>query len=522
MINKALIAFVALALLVAGAYAAYSRLAINADTTTPVPVEPVTTASDRVVAEGKVVPVQSAALSFSSGGIVDKVLIHVGDQVQAGQPLATLDATLQQAALAQAQANLAQAQASYQDLADGATPQELAVAEAQLRQSQAQLRTANGSVTPEDVVAATAQLQQSQALLARLTAGTKATDLRAAEAQLRQSQAQLQTQRDQLSAAKTNAELQMQQASDALTQAQSRYTTAKQNWQYVQDNGRDPIAPSLGIDPKTGAKIPNKLSDAQRQQYYDAFVQAEAAVRSAESAVQAAQVTYDTARQAEVSGIQAGENQVTSAQANLDKLRAGADADQIAAARAQVSSAKANLQKLQGDQHDGTLEAAQAAVDSAQAQLDALRAGVSKSKRAVAQAQVRSAQAALDLAQATLAEQTLKAPFAGIVGAASLRAGEFIGPGVPAIQLANLASWQIETDDVTERRVADIRVGAPATITFDALPGLSLTGKVARIDAFGASYHGDITYTVVVVPDRLDDRLRWNMTATVTIDTSAK
>lgn len=522
MLNKVFVAVAVLALLAAGAYAAYSRSTINASATTPVPVESAATPGDRVVAEAKVVPVERAALSFASGGIVDKLLIHAGDQVQAGQPLVALETTLQQANLAQAQANLAQAQASYQDLVEGATPQDLAVADAQLRQSQAQLRTASGSVTSDDLAAATAQLQQSQELLARLTAGAKVADLRAAEAQLQQAQAQLQTQRDQLSAAKTNAELQMQQATDALTQAQSRDATAKQNWQYVQDTGRDPIAPTLGNDPKTGQKIPNKLSDAQRQQYYDAFVQAEAAVRSAESAVQVAKVTYDTARQAEVSGIQAAENQVTSAQANLDKLRAGPDADQIAAARAQVSNAKANLQKLQGDQHNGTLAAAQAAVDSAQAQLDKLRAGAPKSKLAVAQAQVRSAQAALALAQATLDEQTLKAPFAGIVASVNIRAGEFLAPGAPALQLADLASWQIETDDVTERSVANIRVGAPATITFDALPGLSLTGKVTRIDAFGANNHGDITYTVVVSPDRLDGRLRWNMTATVTIDTSAK
>jgi HlyD family secretion protein len=522
MINKALVAVVILALLAAGAYAAFSRSTTNAGMSTPVPVEPPATPDDQVVAEAKVVPVQSAALSFLSGGIADKILIHAGDQVQAGQPLAALETTIQQAAQAQAQANLAQAQASYQELLDGATPQELAVADAQLRQSQAQLRTISGSVTPDDLAAATAQLQQAQALLARLTAGAKASDLRAAEAQLQQSQAQLQTQRDQLSAAKTNAQFQMQQATDALTQAQSRDATAKQNWQYVQDTGRDPITPSLGVDPKTGQKIPNKLSDAQRQQYYDAFVQAEAAVHSAESAVEVARVTYNTARQVEVSGIQAAEDQVTSAKASLDKLRAGADADQLAAARSQVSSAKANLQKLQGDQRDGTLAAAQAAVDSAQAQLDKLRAGASKSKLAVAQAQVRSAQAALDLAQATLADQTLKAPFAGIVAAVDLHAGEFLGPGVPAIHLANLTSWQIETDDVTERSVVNIRVGAPAMITLDAIPGLALAGKVTHIDAFGVNNHGDITYTVVVVPERPDERLRWNMTATVTIDTSVK
>ena len=46
-------------------------------------------------------------------------------------------------------------------------------------------------------------------------------------------------------------------------------------------------------DPKSGKKIPNKLADAQRQQYYDALVQAEAAMHSAEAAIQQAQVAAD-------------------------------------------------------------------------------------------------------------------------------------------------------------------------------------------------------------------------------------
>jgi HlyD family secretion protein len=519
MMKKTLLAIVLVVALVAGAYAAFgqqpARPAAQSAAATPIAPPP-----DQVVAEAKVVPAQSAALSFPTGGVVAQVLVRAGDHVAAGQPIAALDSAVLQAAAAQAEAALAQAQASYDDLAAGATPQELAIAEAQLRQAQSQLQSISGGVTPADLGAAEAQVRQAQALLARLTAGPHTTDLRAAEAQLRQAQAQLQSQRDQLSVQKTNAERQLQQAADAFTQAQSRDATAKQNWQYVQDTSRDPIQPWLGVDPKTGQKIPNKLSDAQRQQYYDATVQSKAALDSAGSAVQSAQATYDTARQTEVTGIQIAEEQVASAQASLDKLRAGADTDQITAARAQVASAQANLDKLRGDQRGGSVAAAQAAADTAQAQLDKLRAGAPKSKLAVAQAQVASAQAALKLAQANLAGQSLKAPFDGTIATLGLKVGEFVAPGAPVAQLANLSSWQLETDDLTERGVVNIRVGAPAKLTFDAIPGLELAGKVTRVDAFGANSHGDVTYMVVIVPDQADARLRWNMTASATISTA--
>src|SRR6185436_14138651 len=206
-----------------------------------------------VNATGQMEPAQIVNLSFSGAGRVSEVLVKVGDQVAKDAPLARLDARDLRIRVAQAAAGLAQAQASYEKLRAGATPEEIAAAEAQAAQAAGQLRQTQGGVT--------------------------AADLRAAEAQLAQAQAQLESQRDQLSAAKTRAELQMQQAVDALTQAQSRYSTAKQNWQYVQDTGRDPV---VSIDTRTGARVHAKLSDTQRQQYYDAFVQAEAAMHSAE------------------------------------------------------------------------------------------------------------------------------------------------------------------------------------------------------------------------------------------------
>ena len=54
-------------------------------------------------------------------------------------------------------------------------------------------------------------------------------------------------------------------------------------------------------------------------------------------------------------------------------------------------------------------------------------------------------------------------------------------------------------------------------ITVDALPGVEIPGKVTRIRAYGENRQGDIVYMVVVKPDRQDERLRWNMTASVSI-----
>jgi len=57
--------------------------------------------------------------------------------------------------------------------------------------------------------------------------------------------------------------------------------------------------------------------------------------------------------------------------------------------------------------------------------------------------------------------------------------------------------------------------GAKVDLTFDALPDLALGGTVSRIRPIGQDNRGDTVYTVVVVPDRQDSRLLWNMTAVV-------
>ncbi len=514
--KKIIISIILIVLVASGAYFALGRGTTSTTAAQPpLPAAPAVSAGGQVVAEGRVVPVQSVALNFGGGGVVVEVLVQEGDTIAKGAPLARLDTRDLELKVAQAEAALAQAQASYERLVEQATPEELAAAEAQLAQAQAGLRQTQGSVTEQDIAAARAALTQARATLAQLQAGPKSTQVRSSQAALDQAQANLQTQRDGLSAAKTNAELQLQQATLDMTKAQSAYVTALYNWQHVQDTGSDPLNPTtVGAD---GKSKDNTLNDTQRQQYYDAFVQAEATLRGAESAVQQAQVAFDNARQAEITGIQTAEAQVRSAQAALDQLYARTDADRIAAARAQVAQAQANLDKLLGDERAGSVDAAMANVTSAEANLAMLKANPRASDLAVAQAQVQAAEVGVREAGLALEKATLVAPIAGTVAQINLKAGEAPDITSAAIILANFSAWQIETTDLTELSIGRIKVGDPAMLTFDALPGVELAGNITKIAAIGQNKQGDITYTVTVAPDTQDERLRWNMTAGVSI-----
>ncbi len=134
-------------------------------------------------------------------------------------------------------------------------------------------------------------------------------------------------------------------------------------------------------------------------------------------------------------------------------------------------------------------------------------------------AQVDSAKAARDLAADQLNRAKIVAPFAGTIASLDAKVGEHVAAGVPTLRLADYSSWQIETTDLTELNIARVHEGDVVTVTFDALTGLELPGTVERIETIGANKQGDIVYTVIIKLSRMDERLRWNMTAKVTVQT---
>lgn len=469
----------------------------GAATPTATPLPPIA-ANDQIVADARVVPVQSVNVRFQITGTVAELLVKEGDQVAADAPLARLDSRDVDIGIEHAQVVIEQAQANYNRLVEGASTEDIAAAEAQVTQAQAGLRQATANVTAQDIAAAKAQLEQARATLAQLEAGPKATQVTSARANLDAAQANLQAQRDGLSQAKTNAQLQIDQASNQLRDRQADYSRIYWSNRELEDQLS-----------KIDQDLPQSNKDLEEQALH--------AVENAESAVNTAKLAYNQATLAEKSGLAAAEARVRDAQALLDQLLAGADKDQLAAARAQVSQAQANLTRLQGDQRSASLDAASAGITSARANLDRVKAGPRAAELAQAKTQIKAAEVGLKDAQLLLDKTTLRAPFAGTIAELNLKVGEVLDVTKPAAVLADFTQWQIETEDLTELSVVRINVGDEAKITFDALPSIELTGNVSQIKPIGRNSQGDIVYTVVIRPTSWDERLRWNMTASVTI-----
>jgi HlyD family secretion protein len=241
---------------------------------------------------------------------------------------------------------------------------------------------------------------------------------------------------------------------------------------------------------------------------------------NARAARDQAQAAYDRIKGAPDAGARPESLQLQQATNNFDAADAAyqdaqghpTDAE-LAAASAQVQAAQAALDRLTPDAAE--VQAKLATLENAKAALAKLqpRSG----DRAVLDAGVKAAQAARDLAAEQISVARLVAPFAGTVVSLDIAAGEYATPGTPILRLADTSAWRIETKDLTELNIAQIQEGMPATVTFDAIPGLELSGQVSQIKPYGDNRQGDIVYTVTITPDQQDERLRWNMTAKVSI-----
>jgi multidrug resistance efflux pump len=165
---------------------------------------------------------------------------------------------------------------------------------------------------------------------------------------------------------------------------------------------------------------------------------------------------------------------------------------------------------------EANLELAEANLAKAERDYEILRAGPDPDIVSVAQARLANAKDQLTAAETALEVLELRAPFDGVVSEIYVRASEWIAPGQPVFLLADLTHLKVETTDLNEIDVAQIEVGDPVTVTFDALPDVVISGSVSRIAVKPRAGSG-VNYTVVVELEQVPERLRWGMTAFVDI-----
>jgi membrane fusion protein (multidrug efflux system) len=204
--------------------------------------------------------------------------------------------------------------------------------------------------------------------------------------------------------------------------------------------------------------------------FQDRLAQARANLAAAEAAVK----SVDDKASLETSMIAEKAAGVTSAQAgartaDLDMKRYGKLAEQGWVSDQGLQSARSQAQQTAAN------------VAQAQASLEAEQRAASSLTSAKAQnlAQVQAARAALQQAQTDLDRTVIRAPIAGVVGARSVRAGQYVQPGVTLLAVVPLGRTYVVAN-FKETQVSRMRIGQPVQIRADAFDA-PIRG---RIDSF--------------------------------------
>jgi RND family efflux transporter MFP subunit len=135
----------------------------------------------------------------------------------------------------------------------------------------------------------------------------------------------------------------------------------------------------------------------------------------------------------------------------------------------------------------------------------------------VAENDIAHAQALVDSAKAVLESQSnLTAPFDGVVVSVDISPAETVTPGQVVVVIGDLSRYRIETTDLSERDVPNVKVGQAVYVFIEAL-NQNLTGKVADVSRISTILGGDVVYKVTIDFDNQPNGLLWGMSADVQI-----
>ena len=376
-----------------------------------------------VSASGSIKPIRRVDLGLETSGRVTEIPVEVGDQVQAGDLLVSLDAERLRLQLEQAEASLALARAQLAKLEAGARAEEIEASEANLRAAEAQ------------VGAAAAERDQ-------VAAGAGKADIASAEAEV------------------ASALTQQKKAEDWHDTTMECRTIKKSAGDLIDIGGGQFITLTKGFE----RTICPLLGVPEEQARYR---------------------------------LEAANEALEAARAQLNQAQEGADADQLSAAQSNVAAAAAQQ-------------------DATKAQLDLLLEGATQEQIAASRSSVAQAQTSVREAELAVDKSVLEAPFDGIVAAVDATVGEQVSAGLPIVTLIDPSLFHV-TIAVDELDVAQLASGQTARLTFDALPDTVITGTVRHVAEAAELNGGVVTYDVRIDLSPTHAPIKSDMTTSATI-----
>lgn len=301
-------------------------------------------------------------------------------------------------------------------------------------------------------------------------------------------------------------------AKESLTNFEALYKTTAVNWNQIDEDRLLVVANqtlqnfktlqhnvyAMLVNTPVSTDLSQSILDGLRQSASSQESSAISAINSIQSAIQAianAKNGIFTSGLSSSSSVDNAKNSLLNAQINLDQA---------------VIDNKKTLDAAAAD-----IVTKKMAWDNAQAQYDLKVAKPRPDDIISFRVQVSQAQTAYDTALENLREAQVTSPIDGILAKIDWNVGDVAMSGSPAATV--VTTDRLAQVTLNEIDVAKIKIGQKATLTFSAIDGLSIAGKVVSIDTIGTVTQGVVNYNVKISFDNQDDRIRPQMSVSASI-----
>ncbi len=490
---------------------------------------------NEVSTNGSVVFPNTEAGGFGTDGTVGEVFVEVGDSVSEGQILATLDeasVTSLEKSAAQARVALQRAEDSLVDAIEPPTDLAVAIAESK-------------------VSTAARSLRNAQEALDDLLAPPDEADVADAREDIETAETELANALDEFSLSVRDWDRKVVDAIDAVDGARDQYGSVFNRWLGidvpVEDLDKtvtelldgwgadlsvifDRDVDSLDVDrgsfssgpPADSAETPwSEPTIYAWLNFYPGFIvvdcgdsfstaQGSCILREMNDAWDAYELSQETLE---------GVNNQSARALATSNAAVGRARDMLVASEDRFADLLEVADPIDIEVAERQLMVAQETLVSEQQALVDLNADDDDASIDLLRADIADASASLDSSIEDLLGTTLLAPFDGFVSAVNVAPGDIFRANTNQFAIEIIDPSEAEVDGIVDEiDVLFVSVGASATVTMDALPGVPLTGSVSSIDSVPSSQQGVVSYPIRIRIDLPPDlQLRSGLSATANI-----
>ena len=481
-----------------------------------------------VNASGNIVYPEQVELAFSVTGVLQEIVVAVGDSVEKDATLAILDDLELRDAVLREESNLRSAQINLEKLLAPPAVEDVRKAELALEAAQSQgessVRSARDALenaeealadllNPDEntvkaaekkVLDAGSTLAQARERLAALQAGGSDAKIKAAENALLTAQNNVEKEKERVRRDIADYMADLEKAREALARAREgnaedseEVRVALRNY----DEEKERVDPEIAIrqaelsdNPPPGTivgELTARVIEA-RNNLDSVRVSADSDLRAAdrdvESALEALEIAEDelqSLRQPAADEVQEAQEKVQNAQIDLENAQRNADND--------VERARLDLEKVN------------ASVNTQEVELQEL--------------QVERAELNLEIAKRNVGQAFLLAPFAGVVAAVEGSVGQNAGNKVVTLVRTDRVEMKANVD---EADVSSIQVGQPVVVTTYASPDVKIPGTVETISPTSVQQQGVVLYPITIRLEPGGQTLRGGLSANAEIEVSSR